>query len=86
MSLCEHATSFTALELPTECADLAGLVHADLAAVVSMLTQRFSRISIFPVENTSGFTRCRNTSYSNPREASTSISPYGSSTWNSPGT
>jgi len=40
MSTCENETTRTALELPDEFEDLAGLLHADLQAVVNMLTQR----------------------------------------------
>ncbi len=41
MAICERDTpSFTALELPGEFEDLAGLLQADLRAVVAMLTQR----------------------------------------------
>ena len=38
MATCEQDATFTALELPPEFDDLAGLVHADLRAIVVMLT------------------------------------------------
>lgn len=37
---CSQNTSFSALDLPAEFEDLSGLLHADLQAIVSMLTQR----------------------------------------------
>lgn len=40
MATCEHETSFSALELPAEFDGLEGLLHADLRAIVSMVTQR----------------------------------------------
>jgi hypothetical protein len=40
MVTCSQDTSYTALELPVEFEDLAGLVQADIQAIVAMLTQR----------------------------------------------
>lgn len=40
MATCEHDTSIEALELPPEFEDLEGLLHADLRAVVAMLSER----------------------------------------------
>jgi hypothetical protein len=40
MVTCSQDTSYTSLELPVEFEDLAGLVQADIQAIVAMLTQR----------------------------------------------
>jgi hypothetical protein len=40
MATCERESTFEALELPHALEDLEGLVHADLQAIVSMLTSQ----------------------------------------------
>ena len=40
MVTCSQDKSYTSLELPVEFEDLAGLVQADIQAIVAMLTQR----------------------------------------------
>lgn len=40
MATCERNASYRTLSLPNEYEDLDGLLHADLLAVVSMLTER----------------------------------------------
>jgi hypothetical protein len=40
MATCDQETRFSELDLPTEFEDLAGLLHTDLHAIVSMVTQR----------------------------------------------
>ncbi len=40
MATCEHASSFTAMELPREFQDLEGLLEADIQAMVRVLTER----------------------------------------------
>jgi len=40
MATCERSKSYRTLNLPDEYEDLDGLLHADLRAVVSMLTER----------------------------------------------
>jgi hypothetical protein len=40
MATCEHSQAYRSLALPNEYEDLDGLIHADLRAVVSMLTER----------------------------------------------
>jgi hypothetical protein len=40
MLTCEQATPFQELDLPRELADLEGLLHADLRAIVAMVAQR----------------------------------------------
>jgi hypothetical protein len=40
MATCERSQTYRSLALPDEYEDLDGLIHADLRAVVSMLTER----------------------------------------------
>jgi hypothetical protein len=40
MATCERSQAYRSLALPNEYEDLDGLIHADLRAVVSMLTER----------------------------------------------
>jgi hypothetical protein len=40
MATCDRPTSFADLELPPEFDDLRGLIHADLRAIVRMVSQR----------------------------------------------
>ncbi len=40
MAACVQETLFTNLDLPVEFEDLEGLLHTDLQAIVTMLTQR----------------------------------------------
>jgi hypothetical protein len=40
MPTCEQDAAFAAFELPREFEDLEGLLHADLKAIVEMMTQR----------------------------------------------
>jgi hypothetical protein len=40
MATCEQETEYSALELPAEFEDLAGLLHTDLQAIVGMVTER----------------------------------------------
>jgi hypothetical protein len=40
MATCERGQTYHSLALPDEYEDLDGLIHADLRAVVSMLTER----------------------------------------------
>ncbi len=40
MATCRQETPIRSLELPVEFEDLTGLLHADLKAVVNVLTQR----------------------------------------------
>lgn len=40
MATCDRDAEFVALELPPEFEDLSGLLHADLRAIVAMVTDR----------------------------------------------
>jgi len=40
MAICERDTTFSALDLPAEFEGLEGLLHTDLRAIVSMVTER----------------------------------------------
>jgi hypothetical protein len=40
MSTCPTSDSFRSLDFPRELDDLSGLIHADLQAIVTMVTQR----------------------------------------------
>ena len=40
MVTCSQEKTYTSLELPAEFEDMAGLVQADIQAIVAMLTQR----------------------------------------------
>lgn len=51
MATCERSRTYQTLNLPNEYEDLDGLLHADLRAVVSMLTERANeRLFLTPRE------------------------------------
>jgi hypothetical protein len=40
MAICDQDVEYSAMELPSEFEDLAGLLHTDLQAIVGMVTER----------------------------------------------